>query len=254
MVRDKHRDKQHFLSYINKKNESHKKRVEKLKQGKIKPERLIPVQQDMASNLISKLVAKYSCGLSIDTFTEDFGTILELIESSWIDGSRKFVGARNTVLDQYNIDPHTQLLRILSIGLLIRFSDDFFERIGEIVREDNVIDTVFEFLLSSKLSAWEMRDETSDYAFKLYQNLKKAIQEPNNEEAEKLIKKFLEKDWLKEQKKAQMLTDVDKDWYYGRWSFESAAIVAIKGLDDSSFKENEYYPKDLVDYYRANTV
>jgi hypothetical protein len=47
-----------------------------------------------------------------------------------------------------------------------------------------------------------------------------------------------------------MLTAPEKDWYYGRWSFEAAAVVAIKGLDDASFRDNPYYPKDLVDYYR----
>jgi hypothetical protein len=43
------------------------------------------------------------------------------------------------------------------------------------------------------------------------------------------------------------------DTYYGAWSFESAAITAILDLDDSRFKNNKYYPKDLVDYYREKS-
>jgi hypothetical protein len=44
---------------------------------------------------------------------------------------------------------------------------------------------------------------------------------------------------------------MEKFSYFGYWSFESAAIVAALGLDDSSFRDNEYYPKDLVDYFRS---
>ena len=68
------------------------------------------------------------------------------------------------------------------------------------------------------------------------------------------IKKYLDK-WYQNTK---LLTwhnytpDNGKLFYYGRWSFESAVIVAILDLDDSKFRENEYYPKNLVDYYRSN--
>lgn len=34
----------------------------------------------------------------------------------------------------------------------------------------------------------------------------------------------------------------DSDTYCGYWSFESAAIVVILGLNDSKLKESEYYP------------
>lgn len=40
--------------------------------------------------------------------------------------------------------------------------------------------------------------------------------------------------------------------YNGYWSFESAAICLIHGIDDSSFRDNIVYPKDLIDWARAN--
>jgi hypothetical protein len=40
--------------------------------------------------------------------------------------------------------------------------------------------------------------------------------------------------------------------YNGYWSFESAAICLIHGIDDSTFRDNIVYPKDLIDWARAN--
>lgn len=252
MVRDRHRDQEHFLLDIRTKTESHENRVRKIEQGQIKPERIISVKQSMAANLIQKAVSKYSLGSPVDVLTEDFNVIVGLIEESWAGGARKLMGSENTVLDQYNIDAHIELLRMLSIGFLCGMPDEFFKRLGKIIKDDNVVDLVFECILASKLNSWEMRPEFESYAFKLYLNLKKAIVQSDKEEAEKLIKIFLENDWAKEQKKAQMFTEPNKSWYHGMWSFESAALVAIKDLDDTSFRDNEYYPKDLVDYYRSN--
>jgi hypothetical protein len=34
--------------------------------------------------------------------------------------------------------------------------------------------------------------------------------------------------------------------YFGYWAWEVAAIVKIKGIDDSSLKTHKYYPYDAV--------
>lgn len=34
--------------------------------------------------------------------------------------------------------------------------------------------------------------------------------------------------------------------FSGYWAFEVAAIVKIKGLDDSSFRDHKYYPSQLL--------
>jgi Domain of unknown function (DUF1911) len=38
--------------------------------------------------------------------------------------------------------------------------------------------------------------------------------------------------------------------YFGYWAVEAAAVVAARGIDDSSFRDHEYYPSDLVRFYR----
>ena len=205
----------------------------------------------MAANLIQRMVAMYSLGVRPEELSSGFDSVVDLISESWLEGKRKLIGAKSKVLDQYVIDAHTQLLRILSVGFLLNLENCFFQSLSKVIKEDEVIDLVFEFILSSRLENWEIRHENESYAFELYGNLKKAIDQNDNKEAEQFVKVFLDEDWLEEQKRSQMHIDPNKDSYYGRWSFESAAVVAIKGLDDSSFRDNEYYPKDLVDYYRS---
>jgi hypothetical protein len=36
----------------------------------------------------------------------------------------------------------------------------------------------------------------------------------------------------------------------GYWSWEAAAVTVISRIDDSSYRDKPYYPKDLVDYAR----
>jgi hypothetical protein len=251
MTRDTRQDLKHFHADISQREKSHNKRLEKLKKGQIKTERLIPVKQAMAANMLGKVVAKYSAGESIVDMKEDLGLVADLISESWIEGNRKF-HYQNKVLDAYVIDAYTTMLRVLSLGVLLRMPTSFFEQLSLIVRNDKVIDDLFEFIFNSQIDLWEVKSEKIDYKFSLYKRVKESVKTSDKNISEHLIKNYLFNDWLEEQKKSEMITDPDKAWYSGCWSFESAVIVAILDLDDSKFRENEYYPKDLVDYYRAN--
>ena len=39
--------------------------------------------------------------------------------------------------------------------------------------------------------------------------------------------------------------------YYGYWSWEAAAVTWLLGIDDTSYREHQFYPKDLVDFAKA---
>ena len=46
--------------------------------------------------------------------------------------------------------------------------------------------------------------------------------------------------------------DIDEGYlYYGYWSWEAAAVTWLLGIDDTSYREHQFYPKDLVDFARA---
>ncbi|MFT3721561.1 PoNe immunity protein domain-containing protein [Pseudorhodoferax sp.] len=39
--------------------------------------------------------------------------------------------------------------------------------------------------------------------------------------------------------------------YLGLWSFEAAAVTYVLQIDDSSYRDKDFYPRDLVDYARS---
>ena len=90
----------------------------------------------------------------------------------------------------------------------------------------------------------------------VFKSLREAILEEDTIIAQSFIKQFIENEWYQNHKKADSgWVDSHKsehDLYVGYWCFEAAAITCIKGLDDSSYRDHPYYPKDLADYYRAN--
>ncbi|MCF7752729.1 DUF1911 domain-containing protein [Bacillus subtilis subsp. subtilis] len=45
--------------------------------------------------------------------------------------------------------------------------------------------------------------------------------------------------------------DVD---FYGYWSWEAAATTVVLGIDDSSYRDMAFYPKDLADFARDNAA
>jgi len=65
----------------------------------------------------------------------------------------------------------------------------------------------------------------------------------NKEDAEQLMKEYLEKYYYT---KENLDRDYDPKDSSGMWSWEAAAIVKVMNLDDSSFKDNQYYPYDLA--------
>jgi hypothetical protein len=43
-----------------------------------------------------------------------------------------------------------------------------------------------------------------------------------------------------------------KTGFVGYWAFEAALVTYLWGIDDSSYRDLPHYPKDLLDYARAN--
>ena len=46
--------------------------------------------------------------------------------------------------------------------------------------------------------------------------------------------------------------DIDEGFtYYGYWSWEAAAVTWLLDIDDTSYRDHQFYPKDLVDFARV---
>lgn len=64
----------------------------------------------------------------------------------------------------------------------------------------------------------------------------------------KRLKKYLSQEWYRGHSGYgwHNIHKINIFAHSGYWSFESGALVKILGLDDSSLKEVQYYPYDMV--------
>jgi hypothetical protein len=72
----------------------------------------------------------------------------------------------------------------------------------------------------------------------------------NRLQAEAVLADYLKKQWYRGQRHEAWYNDHkwDDNLYLGYWSFETAALVRILGLNDEKLKKSPYYPPDLADY------
>ncbi|API75636.1 PoNe immunity protein domain-containing protein [Ralstonia pseudosolanacearum] len=72
------------------------------------------------------------------------------------------------------------------------------------------------------------------------------------EERSALVKEFVET-WYKHMKPCYWHgTHTEGTSYFGYWAFEAALVTVLWDIDDSSYRDNLVYPRDLVDWYRAH--
>lgn len=88
-------------------------------------------------------------------------------------------------------------------------------------------------------------------SYKPYETLYEIVEQPARE-AEISIEKYLD-NWYGMHKEEPWYNTHLKDWgYSGYWAWEVAAVVEVKGLNDSKFKDNPYYPYDMVHWKEEN--
>ena len=251
MVRDKYKDENYFDRYI----DQSCKRVEKFKSwiliGKTPEERIPIVKKGIGVTKLRIIIAKYSGGYSLSEIGSDYTRLLKCFSDYWPEG-QVLMNHNGRVLKQY-LD-YDDMLWMLSFGILFDVSKEDFRVLSDLIKRDGVKDKFYECFISNKLGDNIFSGEESyEFGWDLYCSLREAIDEDVSEEEKiQFINKSLTSEWEKDHREMLNSLKGRHETYYGAWSFESAAIVAINGLDDSSFRGNEYYPKDLVDYYRSN--
>jgi hypothetical protein len=133
------------------------------------------------------------------------------------------------------------MIWLLSLGLLCEIELTTFNKICEVLRRDKVKDALIEKIIIHKLGSWHTNTAT-------------VIQKHPYEKALSLnstsdIKYYLDKVWYKGHSDAawhEIHKVAKANSYFGYWAWETAAIVKIKGIDDSSLKDQLYYPYDAV--------
>ncbi|MCQ6373256.1 PoNi-like cognate immunity protein, partial [Bacillus cereus] len=181
---------------------------------------------------LEDIIAKYSLGEAIHTIEGDFDNAL-------ID--LRHIGENEV--------GYLNLIWMISLGILLETEKKNLVSLAKLVEKENMNDAVIDFLLcASDIGYTKM---TNVY-FKEnpYAKTREIIElaQADKKEASKRLQTYMEKEWFKGHYDYEWKNAHKEPGYVGYWSFETAAIVKILGLDDTSLKDNNHYPYDLAHY------
>ncbi|ALZ61245.1 TPA: DUF1911 domain-containing protein [Bacillus cereus] len=176
--------------------------------------------------------AKYSLGEDVSVIEKEFHNAIYDLENT---GSRE-IG-------------YLSLIWMISLGILLETDKKNIERLKKIVDTKNMNDAVIDFLLcASDIGYTKMTNRY--YKENPYAKTREIIElaQTDKKEASKRLQTYMEKEWFKGHYDYEWKNAHKEPGYVGYWSFETAAIVKILGLDDTSLKDNNHYPYDLAHY------
>lgn len=175
------------------------------------------------------LVATYTAGYPIEDFKKEYINFVNSLLPVWQSNSG-----------------YLQMIRALSIGILLNIDEETFNQLVDLVKKDDPEDYLIYYLIQSRHPGWTIR---INYNFpRPYGFTRKIIKEENSVQALKLLKEYVTKKWYQGSRDAAWY-DVQKQNvknHVGYWSFESAALCKIKGLDYKQLEGLPYFPYDLV--------
>ncbi len=254
-MRDTQKDKNYFEAFIDSEYSSIEKSLNMLNAGEIKEDRIQSVKKMTTYSYLQIIGAKYSLGLaSFEEMKNDLCNGIQFLNESFIDNNGKIYDSKKKVyLDQYYVHIHQEILQYLSLAYLLDIPEADFKVLINIIDRDNISDDLYEFIIKARFPNREQkRPEEYDFEksviLKVYDKLRNATIQSDKNEASKLVKQFLEKGFYHKNMNSYNSHKSRADIYSGYWSYEAAAVVKIMGLDDSSFINNQYYPKDLVHF------
>lgn len=179
-----------------------------------------------------------------------------------IDAFEEHIDGEHAVMDEFDLaiqDSYVQALWFLSLAKLLGLGPEQIERIANFYAADETndgADELFELILA-KLGrkSFDAEGLIHEDPYQLLLDCIKA--EPEQRPA--LMTQFLKR-WFKGQKECDWWgshiprkgTTILDTGFFGYWAFEAALVTYLWDIDDSSYRDLPHYPKDLIDFARAN--
>jgi hypothetical protein len=140
-------------------------------------------------------------------------------------------------------------LDLLSLGTLLGFTPDDLQAMQDILDKTQRKDPYVLFLAEANgLSDTMVKPDKSSGSWWSY--FLKLQEVDGKEERERYLGDYLRRHWYNAQRsEAWWGSHKREGWgYTGYWAYDIAACAKAMGLDDSSFCDHKYYPKDLAHY------
>jgi len=188
-------------------------------------------------------ICKYSLGSSMFD--------LELQFSSVISSLNLYVKNRPTnnpvdYIGRLGVAKYTEALFLTSIALLLKIKDAEFEYLIKLLNIKGR-DALYDRLISSRVQLEKISNKIN-YP-ETYNGLLSAMDAPKQEQP--LLARIFLKNWYKSMRNAPWY-DLHKKsgGFTGYWAWEVAGVAYASNIDDSSFMDMPFYPKDLANFAR----
>lgn len=183
------------------------------------------------------LFLMYSGGFEIDTIKEKLVTTINVLE--------KYLNCKDSKpFDFKKMDYYNKSLWLISLALLLKIEDKDFNKLVQLIGNEGE-DELFESLVSKRIQG---RKKANKLIFlKEYDLLLEATKEGGSSNS---IQQFL-LSWYKNMKKCYWHNNHkgnDGGGFFGYWCWEAAAVAVAFNIDDTLFRDSQYYPKDMADY------
>jgi len=249
-MRDKLKDKNYFRKRINELYSGIDNFLNWINIGKTPKERINIVKRAIVWDYISIISCKYSAGFDNHELKADLLSAINFTFESW-DGFWKLKNSTGQEFSQYVLSAYDEMLWMLSLSYLLEIPESEFNKLVQVIDRDGVKDFLYEFIIQGKIKSRTLTHEESYQDFtipEIFEKLRFAIKENDKILAEDLVKIFIKEDWYKGHRDTGWYNGhkSQHDSYCGYWSYETAAIVKIIGLNDTNFRDCNYYPKDLL--------
>ncbi|RGE21446.1 DUF1911 domain-containing protein [Leucobacter sp. wl10] len=209
------------------------------------PESLALAAEDAVKHRWVRFSALYSAGASEARLRDDFDDILTAAERATRLEKQHFppgliqLHFRNPKVK----DHYLAWLRLVSLAVAFEVDEATFDRVVSAV-EFGWGDRLIDGLIGTRKPDRVVGEEL------LFPRSVGPLADALSDEAEAVedVARYLAK-WYTAWKGIWGWSEhelVPKKRYHGYWAFEALGVVGALRLDDSSFRENEYYPRDLA--------
>lgn len=208
----------------------------------------------LADDMLGLVHLLYSAGEPVHALREQFGTTIAV----WSEYAALHDRFHRSPAAPYRA-PHLDLgdrdywkaLRLASFALLLGNSELLPQIASLWDYENEELDGLLERLIAPFVPNRAQPPDTCTRHLPYFKLLKVFTADPTKRPT--LMAKYLD-EWYTASRREPYFNSHTKGRdhsFLGYWSFEAAAVAYVLDIDDTSFREHEFYPKDLADFAKA---
>ncbi len=210
---------------------------------------LIDCYNSLFNQNLKIIIAKYTLYKRVENIRLFLDTIKYMDKSWGQKSSNKFVYHSGTT-PYFSYDEYWKLITMLSFCVLLDVPNEEFTKLVKIREKVQEKDYLLDTIIASRINDYKVdKHNMKTNPYQELVNIINVAKEGDDFLASEMLKTYLSTQWYKDNKEMYWYNyHKEKGLYFGYWSFESGAIAKILSLDDSSLKNQKYYPYDMVHF------